>query len=112
MIAGCSEEYIILFDDDDWHSPTRIARQVEPLLHGYELTGTSQVYYEDGKQGYLYKGDGRWLYGMAFKRSLWERLKFEDVSIGCDTRWQRALKTPWYDIASAERCAILSRLET
>jgi glycosyltransferase involved in cell wall biosynthesis len=100
MIANCSEEYIILLDDDDWHSRDRIARQVEPLLRGYDVSGTSQIYYQDGKEAWLYKGDGTWLGGMAFKRSLWERLKFEDLSIGCDTRWQKSLMgtAKFYDL--------------
>lgn len=92
-------EYICLLDDDDWHSRDRIARQIEPLLCGYELTGTSKIYYQDGKEAWLYTGDGTWLGGMAFKRSLWERLKFEDVSIGCDNRWQTALKPSQLDLA-------------
>jgi len=47
MVAACTEEYITLTDDDDWHSPARVRRQVEPLLLGFELTGTSAIFYQD-----------------------------------------------------------------
>src|SRR5882724_1020004 len=73
MIANTTAEFVVLTDDDDFHSPTRVQRQVEPLLRGYELTGTSKIYYRDIKTGkaYLYSGDpAEWLGGMAFKRSL------------------------------------------
>ena len=106
MIAACTEEYIVLCDDDDWHSPARVQRQVEPLLNGYEMTGTSQIYYIDQrtKQGFLYKGNPKttrqlWLGGMAFTRALWKRQPFEDWTKGVDTRWQRSLKPKSLDLA-------------
>ena len=99
IAAACDEDYIVLIDDDDWHSPTRVFRQVAPLLQGYELTGTSKIYYQDGKEAWLYSGDGSWLGGMAFTRAAWNRLPFEDVSIGCDTRWQRTLQPKSLDLA-------------
>jgi glycosyltransferase involved in cell wall biosynthesis len=97
MIERCDEEYVLLFDDDDWHSPTRVQRQVEPLIDGLQFTGTSQIYYQDGKQAYLYHGDKNWLGGLAFRRSVWNQVQFDDVSVGCDTRWQRAVRELYWD---------------
>lgn len=102
MIEANPADFYVLLDDDDEHSPTRVQRQVEPLLRGYELTGTSKIFYKDIKTGksYLYSGNpAEWLGGMAFKRGLWERLKFEDRTKGVDTIWQRALKPLCLDIA-------------
>lgn len=106
MIEKCTEDYIVLCDDDDWHSPARVRRQVEPLLNGYELTGTSTIYYIDerDKQAYLYKHKPAtpnllWLGGMAFTRTLWQRQPFEDWTKGVDTRWQRSLKPKSFDLA-------------
>jgi hypothetical protein len=90
MIASSDADYFITWDDDDWHSPTRVQRQVEPLLQGYEVSGTSQIYYQDGKEGFLYSGKPEvWLGGLAFRREVWECTPFEDVSAGVDNHWLR-----------------------
>lgn len=105
MMAACDEPYIVLLDDDDWHSPSRVRRQVEPLLGDYDYTGTSKIYYHDvGKDiGWLYSGNARvWLGGMAFRRTLWDKYHFQDITQGVDTFWQqyvqKEFKAKWFDI--------------
>jgi len=93
MIATTSADFYVLWDDDDFHSPTRVACQVKPLMPSadvisFEVSGTSQVYYHDGKSAWLYRGNPDvWMYGLAFRRDVWEKHHFEDISIGVDTKW-------------------------
>jgi len=48
MTASSTADYLISWDDDDCHSPTRIARQIAPLITGeYGYSGTSQIFYHD-----------------------------------------------------------------
>jgi len=100
MIAGTKADYIVLWDDDDVYSPFRIHHQVEPLLKDFELTGTSTILYRQPstQRSWIYTGDGNWLGGMAFRRSLWERMPFLDTSSGVDTLWQRAVKAKSFDL--------------
>lgn len=102
---GCflgQSDYYITWDDDDAHSFTRLFRQVEPLTRGFELTGTSKIFYHNiaTDEGWLYSGQPLfWLGGMAWRRSLWEKLKFRDITVGVDTRWQQELKPNYFDVA-------------
>ena len=42
--AAAHGEIIILWDDDDWHGPTRVSNQVEPILAGAaDVTGLADV---------------------------------------------------------------------
>jgi hypothetical protein len=92
MAAHTASEFLITWDDDDCHSPTRIARQITPLLTDYHYSGTSKIFYHDivKDEGWLYAGTPRiWLGGLAWRRSLWEKQKFRDITVGVDTRWQQ-----------------------
>lgn len=83
-------DYIVLWDDDDWYAPNRIYRQIVPLLldDDFLVSGTSQVYYRDNFETWLYKGSPAvWLYGLAFRTSFWQEHLFEDISQGVDTKW-------------------------
>jgi hypothetical protein len=82
-------DYIVLWDDDDWYRKDRVFRQVLPLTYGVPaVSGTSQVYYRNGAEGFLYSGNpDACMYGLAFPTAIWEKHPFEDVSKGVDTRW-------------------------
>jgi glycosyltransferase involved in cell wall biosynthesis len=98
-------DFYITFDDDDFHSPTRIVRQIEPLIVDFELSGTSKIFYHDLEtdEGWVYSGwPHLFLGGMAFRRELWERQRFENKSVGVDTHWQQACTkagAKWFDLA-------------
>jgi hypothetical protein len=107
MVEFGTSDYLITWDDDDFHSPTRIARQIKPLVTGeYGYSGTSQIFYHNivTDEGWLYKGTPRiWLGGFAFTRCLWEKQKFRDITVGVDTTWQRLAQTEYkakfFDVA-------------
>jgi hypothetical protein len=107
MVARTTAEFLITLDDDDWHSHTRIARQIAPLVTGeYSYSGTSKIFYHNiiTDEGWLYSGTPRiWLGGLAFARSVWEKQKFRDITVGVDTRWQQLAqaehKAKFFDVA-------------
>jgi glycosyltransferase involved in cell wall biosynthesis len=99
-------EFFVIWDDDDYYSPTRIGRQIEPLLNGFDLSGTSKIFY-DNQAGHrwLFNGNpARWLGAIAFKRSLWEQQQFQETNIGPDTIFQNYHRktAKFYDIADPE----------
>ena len=103
MVAKSHADLFVLLDDDDWHHPYRVMKQVTPLLsEAAELTGTSEIFYFDRakRSAWLYSGSGNWLGGMAFTRELWDRCHFDDVSAGVDTRWQKRSKAKVLDLAN------------
>jgi len=91
MAARSSSEFLIVWDDDDLYTPSRIAKQVQPLLDNPALliTGTSQIVYKDSQscRVFRYSGNSSWIGALAFRRSAWESCKFEDFSAGVDTKW-------------------------
>ncbi len=100
LCAACVDnclDYAVLWDDDDWYRKDRIYRQVNPLiatpadlpnLSPFQVSGTSQVFYQDGKEAWLYSGDPAvWMYGLAFPIAVWQKHPFEDISKGVDTAW-------------------------
>jgi hypothetical protein len=100
MVSQCDEDYIVLVDDDDYHSAGRVHRQVQPLIdEGCHFSGTSQIFYVDerNRAAFLYKGNGSWLGGLAFRRSAWEQVKFEDISQGPDNHWQREIRKLYWN---------------
>ena len=106
MAARTAAEFLITWDDDDCHSPTRIARQITPLLTDYHYSGTSKIFYPNiiTDEGWLYSGTPRiWLGGLAFTRSLWEKQKFRDITVGVDAHWQQLAqaehKAKFFDVA-------------
>lgn len=90
-------EVLVHWDDDDWSAPWRLSYQVADLLStGADLCGLDSVWFYDPVREaawrYRYSG-GRtpWVHGatFCFRRRLWERHAFPDVTVGEDTRWQR-----------------------
>jgi glycosyltransferase involved in cell wall biosynthesis len=87
-------DYFVLLDSDDWHHPTRIARQIKPMLHNPKLmiTGTSTLVYQNANTHEVWKYSGKqndWLGGIAFRRVAIERHEFKSIGAGTDTQWQR-----------------------
>ncbi|MDX1948720.1 MAG: glycosyltransferase family 2 protein [Pirellulaceae bacterium] len=84
-------ELLIQWDDDEWHGPARIRRQVRPLLDGMaDITGL-------GNPVFFELADWRfWRYGLAafdrlfpakvhcgtlaYRRAVWEAAPYPDVS--------------------------------
>jgi glycosyltransferase involved in cell wall biosynthesis/GT2 family glycosyltransferase len=87
-------EILIHWDDDDWHAPDRIARQIEAIdAHGADICGVDRIVFlsDDGEQAwdYVWRGRERWVCGgsLAYRRDFWERRPFPALRSGEDTRW-------------------------
>jgi glycosyltransferase involved in cell wall biosynthesis len=104
---GCelaSGEIIVNWDDDDWHSPTRISYQVDELeRHGAEICGAGRILYFDpaAERAWLYEfpsSNRAWIAGgtLCYRKDLWRRNPYAPVGNGEDTRfvWSRAIGTP------------------
>ncbi len=85
---------LLHWDDDDWHAPDRIARQVDAIdAHAADICGLDRVIFlsDDGESAwdYVYRGRERWVCGgsMAYRRAFWERHRFPALRSGEDTRW-------------------------
>jgi len=90
-------EILMVFDDDDWYAPDRVTRQAIPFADpAIMVTGTSTLYYyrHNGQQAWQYstpKNVG-WLASIAFRKSHWERLRFDSIAAGAD--YNLLKKTP------------------
>ncbi|HEY2899208.1 MAG TPA: glycosyltransferase, partial [Polyangia bacterium] len=99
-------ELIAHWDDDDWHAPSRLRRQVEALrAAGAEVCGTSTLYFyqpsTDRAWRYAYASGGpRMLVGtsLLYRRRAWERSPFADIQVGEDVRFVRAAVGPLCDL--------------
>jgi glycosyltransferase involved in cell wall biosynthesis len=87
-------DIILHWDDDDWHAPDRIARQLAAMdSSGADLCGVEHVVFlsDDGEQAwdYVYRGRRRWVCGgsLAYRRVFWEGHPFPGLRSGEDTRW-------------------------
>lgn len=105
-------EFIVHWDDDDWYPSTRISRQITALRNGFDLCGSSRIYFFDADRDqcweYCYAGSGpKWVAGttLAYRRSFWERHKFPDIQIGEDARfvWSGA-GSAIHDLADPALC--------
>lgn len=114
-IAEARGDYIVHWDDDDWYPPHRISTQVEALRRGADLSGTSTLHYWDPaeERAYLYtyrdRGGGRpFVAGntLAYRRSYWERHRFESVDVGEDARflWAGAAAARIHDHQDPDLC--------
>jgi glycosyltransferase involved in cell wall biosynthesis len=80
-------EIFVLWDDDDWHGPERITRQVADL-EKYEMSFLRDITVED-EHGAIWEP----LYSAydfpataAFRRSVWEQSPWPDCDRGADRR--------------------------
>jgi len=91
-------ELIVHWDDDDWHAYWRLSFQVQALLEaGADLCGLERLWFYDpqSRRAWQYRHPGSsppWVAGgsLCYRRALWERVRFTDVSVGEDTRFVRA----------------------
>ncbi|ADW69479.1 glycosyltransferase [Granulicella tundricola] len=64
--AHSSGSYIVHWDDDDWHAPNRISRQVEPLMNGaHDLSGLNMQFLLEVQAGAFWQISGQ-LHGRMF----------------------------------------------
>jgi glycosyltransferase involved in cell wall biosynthesis len=87
-------EFVVLCDSDDLHHPTRVQRQIMPLLENPTLllTGTAILVYHDVRTKELWRYSGNkslWLGGLSFPTAAWKRYQFDDTSAGVDNSWQK-----------------------
>jgi predicted O-methyltransferase YrrM len=87
-------DIIVHWDDDDWHAPDRILRQVAALdASGADICGLAEVPFltSDGRSAWTYRWGGgyRWVYGatLAYRRTYWQRRPFQPLQQGEDTRF-------------------------
>jgi glycosyltransferase involved in cell wall biosynthesis len=102
---ACSQaqgDLLIQWDDDDWHGPERIARQVMPILGGQaDITGLSDPVFFDLQQWEFWKCSRQtlalyWLEGIfcgtiAFRREIFRRQSiYPDSCLGEDVAFLQA----------------------
>lgn len=87
-------EIIVHWDDDDWHAPDRLDRQIAALdASGADIVGLAAVTFlaDDGARAWDYRWGGRqrWVYGasLAYRRDYWLRHRFPAIPTGEDTRF-------------------------
>ena len=87
-------EIVVHWDDDDWHAPDRLARQVAALeASGTAICGCDRVIFlaDDGSAAwdYAYGGSRPWVAGgsMCYRRAYWQGHRFAHLRAGEDTQW-------------------------
>lgn len=88
-------EIIVHWDDDDWHAPERISRQVTALQSsGAEICGNSRLYFlelhRNNAWQYTYPASRKkWVAGgtLCYWRSAWQKNPFLNLQNGEDTRF-------------------------
>lgn len=97
--AMADGEFTIHWDDDDFYSPARVARQIAPFLDDpmVRVTGTSVLYYyrENTSEAWKYEGEGNWMAGIAYRKDV--GILFDEEGYGSDLRFQQKLSN-WYDL--------------
>jgi predicted O-methyltransferase YrrM len=85
---------IVHWDDDDWHAPDRLERQLAALqASGTDICGVDRVIFlaVDGSAAwdYAYGGAGPWVAGgsLCYRRDYWLRHPFPEIQMGEDTQW-------------------------
>ena len=96
-VSHSKGDIVIMWDDDDWFHPSRITKQIQPILNNTaDLTGIEYRF------AYDLNGDQCWKvskntdeeifqYGIiAFRKEIWEKfVKYPPVSVGEDVRFQK-----------------------
>lgn len=88
-------DIFIFWDDDDLYSPTRISKQVKPIIKdGYDISVFSNVIYFDSCNGTYFKTTKEihqtiWYKGylcgtLASKKNVWKNVKFRPISLAED----------------------------
>lgn len=101
-----SGEYMIVHDSDDWYSPTRITRQIAPMIADpqIQVTGTSELLYvlHGSQRVFHYKNmtNLAWIGAIAFRKSAWQANRFNARPHGADYEFlQKIPKNQWLDLA-------------
>lgn len=90
--ADAQGEIIAHFDDDDFYTPDYLSKSVDYLLrNNLDVTGMASAYFYDSRTGNCWD----WTYHdekkampyvceatMVYRKSVWERRKFREVSVG------------------------------
>jgi glycosyltransferase involved in cell wall biosynthesis len=115
---ACAEargEIIAHWDDDDWYPPWRLGLQVRALLDGaLDVSGASRLLFYDPLADrafrYSYAGQRPWVAGstQVYRKALWARNPFPDVSIGEDALfvWSSAVRVV-RGVTAAELCVAM-----
>jgi len=94
-------EVVVLWDDDDWHGPDRLAHQLGPILDGRaDMTGLTDLPWLELDTWRCWQPDRRlqerlllnrtYAGTLAFRRRVWERLaRFPNQSLGEDAAFLR-----------------------
>ncbi|MBN1609081.1 MAG: class I SAM-dependent methyltransferase, partial [Polyangiaceae bacterium] len=94
-------EIVAHWDDDDWYADWRLSYQVRALYENphVELTGLSRLLFlaPDRSEGWVYQypsAQRPWVCGNTFcyRKGLWNRHRFADLSNGADTRFVWAVE--------------------
>lgn len=88
-------DILVHWDDDDWSAPWRLSYQVAELQnHAADVCGLDRLWFFDaeGNRAWHYRYADRrlpWLAGstLCYRRELWEKYPFPDVTVGEDTIW-------------------------
>ena len=87
-------DVIVHWDDDDWHAPDRLDRQLAALeASGADICGCDRVHFladdHSAAWEYVYGGNKPWLAGgtLCYRRSAWQQRPFSAVRSGEDTLW-------------------------
>lgn len=96
--AHARGQIIVHFDDDDWHAPDRVEKQVSALLSpGVELVCTDDYYVFFGPG----RGSKSWSWGrdlfssggtFAYWRSTWQRNRFPALQLGEDQCFAKMIR--------------------
>lgn len=88
-------EFIVHWDDDDWHAPWRLRYQVSALERGnLDVCGLDDILFVDGAKEEAWeftqpKGVVPWLCGatLCYRKSFWNNNPFPNISRGEDSRF-------------------------
>jgi glycosyltransferase involved in cell wall biosynthesis len=88
-------EILVHWDDDDWSAAWRLSYQVAELQEkNADICGLDRLWFYDPDRNlswrYQYpRGRTPWVAGttLCFRRHLWERHAFPDITVGEDTLW-------------------------
>ena len=88
-------DILVHWDDDDWSAPWRVSYQVAELQrHAADVCGLDRLWFYDPDRDLAWRfrypaGRTPWLAGstLCFRRHLWERRPFPNLSVGEDTLW-------------------------
>lgn len=86
--------FIAHWDDDDWYSPSRVRRQMIPLLENKaHISGSSTLYFYNHEKAqafrYQYRANRPWVAGttLVYRRSVWEHRAFEAIQVAEDVKF-------------------------